>query len=109
MEIAAEKAGIIKAGVPVVSAPQRAEAEAVIRAKANECTAPLQFVSESMRGDADRAGGAHQKQNAAVALAAMRPAAIEWWGVTPIGPAVLAEKRKEKRKKGEESGERKDE
>jgi dihydrofolate synthase/folylpolyglutamate synthase len=33
--IAAEKAGIVKAGVPVVMAPQRAQAEAVIRERAD--------------------------------------------------------------------------
>src|SRR5258707_15502421 len=43
-EIAGEKAGIIKPGVPVVSAPQRPEAEQVIRARAAECGAPLQFI-----------------------------------------------------------------
>ena len=36
-EIAAEKAGIIKPGVPVVSAPQRVDAEKVIQARAAEC------------------------------------------------------------------------
>src|SRR5207302_4187466 len=45
-EIAAEKAGIIKPGVPVVSASQRAEAEEVIRARAAKCGAPIQFVAE---------------------------------------------------------------
>ena len=44
-EIAAEKAGIIKPGVPIVSACQRAEAEEVIRARAAKCGAPLQFVT----------------------------------------------------------------
>ncbi len=45
-EIATEKAGIIKRGVPVVSTAQRPEAEKVIRARAAECEAPLQFVGE---------------------------------------------------------------
>jgi dihydrofolate synthase/folylpolyglutamate synthase len=40
-EIAAEKAGIIKPGVPVVSAPQRAEAAVVIRQACEERSAPL--------------------------------------------------------------------
>src|SRR5262252_11099145 len=45
-EIAAEKAGIIKPGVPVVFAPQRPKAEQVIRARAAECGSPVQFVGE---------------------------------------------------------------
>src|SRR5437588_2704036 len=45
-EIASEKAGIIKPGISVVSAPQRPDAEQVIRTRAAECKAPLQFVTE---------------------------------------------------------------
>ena len=48
-QIAGEKAGIIKPCVPVVSAPQRPEAEQVIRARAAECDSPLQFVNENLR------------------------------------------------------------
>ena len=62
--------------MPVVSAPQPPEAEAVIRAKASECNAPLQLVSESWDETPLALGGAHQKQNAAVALAALRAAEI---------------------------------
>lgn len=40
-EIASEKAGIIKPGVPVVSAPQRPEARAVIAKRAAECASRL--------------------------------------------------------------------
>lgn len=40
-QIAAEKAGIIKVGVPVVSAPQPAEAMAVLQEHARQCAAPL--------------------------------------------------------------------
>src|SRR5262249_7692396 len=36
-EIAGEKAGIIKPGVPVICAPQQPEAEEIIRARAAEC------------------------------------------------------------------------
>src|SRR5262249_2492282 len=46
-QIAVEKAGIIKPGVPVVSAPQRAQAEEVISARAAEYGSPLQFVNET--------------------------------------------------------------
>ncbi len=45
-KIAGEKAGIIKARTPVVSGPQPSEAEKVIRARAAECEAPLQFVEQ---------------------------------------------------------------
>src|SRR5207237_4558382 len=43
-EIAKEKAGIIKPGIPVVSATQRPEAEVIIRERAEKCDAPMQFV-----------------------------------------------------------------
>jgi len=75
VEIAGEKAGIIKANTPVVSAPQPAEAEAVIRARAADCAAPLQFVRQSCDHSVALAGS-HQKQNAALALAALRAANI---------------------------------
>jgi dihydrofolate synthase/folylpolyglutamate synthase len=91
-EIAGEKAGIIKSGVPVVSAPQRLEAEQVIRARAAECGAPLQFVHEVYDHSPVGLRGQHQKKNAGVAIAAIEAvnvhvdekaivrglAAIEW-------------------------------
>ncbi len=42
-KIAGEKAGIVKPGVPVVSAPQSAEAEEVLHARAAETNSPLHF------------------------------------------------------------------
>ncbi len=45
-KIAREKAGIIKPRTMVVSAPQLTEAKKVIRARAAECEAPLQFVDQ---------------------------------------------------------------
>jgi len=75
-EIANEKAGIIKPGIPVVCAPQRPEAEKVIRTRAAECEAPLQFVTGSYDGSPVALLGQHQKQNAAVAIAALRAAKI---------------------------------
>ncbi len=76
-EIAAEKAGIIKPRVPVVSAPQPAEAEAVIRQRAAQCEAPLQIAA--IPYDAGPLGlrGAHQKQNAAIAVAALEAGRID--------------------------------
>src|SRR5262249_927889 len=44
-KIATEKAGIIKPDTPVVSAPQQPDAEKVIRRRAIDCKAPLEFVS----------------------------------------------------------------
>ncbi|HTU35005.1 MAG TPA: folylpolyglutamate synthase/dihydrofolate synthase family protein [Candidatus Acidoferrum sp.] len=48
-EIAGEKAGIIKRGVPVVSAPQRPEARAVIARRAAECGTKLVEVTDVWR------------------------------------------------------------
>lgn len=48
-EIAGEKAGIIKPGVPVIVAPQENEAMAVVNARASELFAPLISVSHSTR------------------------------------------------------------
>ena len=75
-EIASEKAGIIKPRIPVVCASQRPEAEKVIRTRAAECEAPLQFVTGSYDGSPVALLGQHQKQNAAVAIAALRAAKI---------------------------------
>ncbi len=76
-EIASEKAGIIKPRIPVVAAAQRPEAEKVIRARAADCEAPLQFVNESYDRSPIALVGHHQKRNAAVAIAALRAAKIE--------------------------------
>jgi dihydrofolate synthase/folylpolyglutamate synthase len=76
-EIAAEKAGIIKPAVPVVSAPQRAEAEKVIQARAAECGALLKFAIEPYDETPIALAGANQKQNAALAIAALRAAKID--------------------------------
>src|SRR5260370_10563407 len=70
-EIASEKAGIIKQAIPVVCAPQRPEAEKIIRARAADCEAALQFVTESYNDSRIALPGDHQKQNAAVAIAAL--------------------------------------
>ena len=77
-DIAAEKAGIIKPGVPVISGAEAPEARAVIAAQARQQTAPLTLVTPA---DAQRPPldglhlpllGRHQKANAAVAVAAVR-------------------------------------
>ncbi len=76
-QIASEKAGIIKLQTPVVSASQPHEAAEVIRARATDCEAPLQVVNDSYDGSPVALRGAHQKQNAALAVAAIRAGKID--------------------------------
>jgi dihydrofolate synthase / folylpolyglutamate synthase len=76
-EIATEKAGIIKPGVLVVSAPQRIESEKVIQARAAECHAPLEFATKPYDKTPTALAGAHQKENATLAIAALRAAKID--------------------------------
>ena len=76
--IAGEKAGIIKARVPVVSAPQEPEAAAVIARVAAEQGAPLHVVTGPLPADWSLAlPGTHQRVNAALALAALDAAGID--------------------------------
>ena len=75
--IAGEKAGIIKARVPVVSAPQEPEAAAVVARVAAEQSAPLHVVTDPLPADWPLAlPGTHQRLNAALALAALDAAGI---------------------------------
>ena len=76
-KIAAEKAGIIKSKIPVVAAAQAPEAEKVIRDRAAQCEASLQFVRDSYHRTSVSLSGEHQKQNAALAIAALRTARID--------------------------------
>ena len=52
-EIAGEKAGIIKPGVPVVSAPQPPEAQALLARRAAECGAPFVLLGRDWHYAAD--------------------------------------------------------
>lgn len=88
--IAAEKAGIIKRGVPVIVGPQQDEALRVIEARASGLTAPVFAHGQHWMAAPDRDGmiyqddhglwdlplpnliGPHQIQNAGTALAALR-------------------------------------
>ena len=83
LKIAGEKAGIIKPGIPVVSAPQTAEAAEVLRSKAAECESRLTFVGRPYAGEVGLEG-AHQKWNAALAVSAIHEA-----GFSP-GDAAIA-------------------
>jgi dihydrofolate synthase/folylpolyglutamate synthase len=75
--IAAEKAGIIKEGVPVITGTNAAEALAVIEETARRKNAPLRVVQASESEARPLAEirlpllGKHQRANAAVALAAV--------------------------------------
>ena len=82
-KIAAEKAGIIKQCVPVVSAPQQAAAAEVLQSKARETGSVLRIVEKPADVPVALAGP-HQLWNAAVAIAALEvsglncpPAAIQ--------------------------------
>ena len=70
--IAAEKAGIIKSGVPCVVGDLPPEAEAVIVARAREVGAPLHFVRDRFASGLPETNlvGAHQRRNAGAALLA---------------------------------------
>lgn len=94
-EIAGEKAGILKRGVPCVVGPQRDEALAVIEARAEAVGAPLilsgrdwtaraeagRLVYEDERGLLDLPApilpGPHQIENAGAAVAALRALGME--------------------------------
>lgn len=81
-KIAGEKAGIIKPGIPTVSAPQSPEAGEVLRVKAAACESPLIFVEQPYPGEIGLEGD-HQKWNASLAVAA-----IEAAGFAPGAAAV---------------------
>lgn len=70
-KIAREKAGIILASKPVVSAPQEPAVRAVFEIVASELRAPIQFVSEPFPGPFLCLFGRHQRWNAALAIAAL--------------------------------------
>jgi dihydrofolate synthase/folylpolyglutamate synthase len=90
MQIAGEKAGIIKRGVPVIAAAQLPEAQAVIEQRAKQMRSPLhaagqdwhvsmehgRLVYQDERGLLDLAAprlfGRHQFDNAGLAVAALR-------------------------------------
>ena len=71
-KIAGEKAGIIKPGVPVVSAPQLPDAEQVIRETAERLGSRIKFIGEPIAGKWELTlAGSHQRWNAALAFAAV--------------------------------------
>jgi len=76
-EIANEKAGIIKEGVPVISAPQHKDARAVLDSKAKAMGTSVQYVENSLDGESISLQGKHQRQNAALAVAALENCHLE--------------------------------
>ncbi|MBV9618353.1 MAG: bifunctional folylpolyglutamate synthase/dihydrofolate synthase [Verrucomicrobia bacterium] len=76
-KIAGEKAGIIKPQTAVIAGPQFAEAEKVIRARASECQAPIEFVDQPYTKTPIALRGNFQKLNAAIAVAAAGAAKID--------------------------------
>jgi dihydrofolate synthase / folylpolyglutamate synthase len=76
-EIAAEKAGIIKQGVPIVSGPQFAEVRTVVERIAAEHLAPVTYAEIPLEGLFIGLAGSHQRLNAAIAVHAVREAGID--------------------------------
>lgn len=75
--VAAEKAGIFKTNVPVVSSPQRDEVAVVLRERAKIVESPLEFVDGKLPGHWTVAlEGEHQRVNACTAVAALNAAGI---------------------------------
>jgi len=75
-EIAMEKAGIIAAGKPIISAAQTPGVEFLLEKEANEARAPIEFVREPLLGYSMALVGEHQKWNAALAVAALYRAGL---------------------------------
>ena len=76
-KIAAEKAGIIKPGVPVVTMKQDPEALEVIVRAANERDAPLTVIETPWHEETGLAGP-HQRWNAAMAVASLRAVGFDF-------------------------------
>lgn len=68
--VAAEKAGIIVAGKPVVSSPQDPAAKTVLEKEANAARSPIEFINEPLLGYGISLPGVHQAWNAALAASA---------------------------------------
>jgi dihydrofolate synthase/folylpolyglutamate synthase len=83
-EIAGEKAGILKPGIPAVSAVQQPPAAQVLEETARRVGAPLSWVADPAPFEVALAGS-HQKTNAALAIAGLRAARI------PVPESALAE------------------
>jgi len=76
-EIATEKAGIIKPGVPVITLKQIPEVMQVLTSTARERGAPLSIITTPPRGYQIGLFGQHQLWNAALAIAAFKAAGFK--------------------------------
>lgn len=76
-EVAREKAGIIKPGVPVVSSRQDPEAATALIRRAEDLDCSLSFIEEPLEGVEVALRGMHQRENAALSVAAVRAAGME--------------------------------
>jgi len=76
-EIANEKAGIMKEGVPVISGPQHDDAREVLDSRAEELGTSIQYVESSWDQENVSLRGKHQRQNAALAVAALENCPLE--------------------------------
>jgi dihydrofolate synthase / folylpolyglutamate synthase len=76
-EIAFEKAGIIKSGVPVVSISQLPEVRTVITNVAQRKSSRLMYVDSPLNDVVLGLPGSHQRLNAAVAVTALQTASLK--------------------------------
>ncbi|HEX8312918.1 MAG TPA: folylpolyglutamate synthase/dihydrofolate synthase family protein [Chthoniobacteraceae bacterium] len=83
-EIAAEKAGIAKAGVPFITVPQQREARLVLSHLAVERDAPFCQVATPLNDVDLGLAGSHQEWNAALAVHALELAGIAISGDTIV-------------------------
>lgn len=74
--IAREKAGILKRGVPVVSAPQADEVQAVFGEVATAQETALEYITAPLTGYELALAGSHQAWNAALAVKALALAGL---------------------------------
>jgi len=80
--IAAEKAGIVKPGVPVVVGEAEGSVAGVFRRKAEEVGAPITFVDQAAPILHHSAlAGAHQERNARTAFAALAALRAKGWAI----------------------------
>ena len=74
--IAAEKAGIMVEGKPVISSPQEPAVRRVLEKEANQRRSPLTFVEAPLSGYPVALPGTHQRWNAALALECLHAAGL---------------------------------
>jgi dihydrofolate synthase/folylpolyglutamate synthase len=75
-EIAREKAGIIKSGIPAVSMPQPDEVRTAFDEIAGNREVVVEYLAEPLNGHAIGSAGSHQQWNAALALRAISLAGL---------------------------------